>query len=198
MCSPFWRIFHLWPDSQKNINNRLGTNRVIFTHPLSDALTIYCLSEQALAFDRQVMEAVWPNNMALGQIWEKWNTKTIQAASGDEWPQITTAAGLAKVWLCKTPCQNFTSAPLGTRGVKNPKHPTINDTMWYFTTSSSDVRSQRQICPSWQPVMIVLKSSITNRLLIQWVGAVRPHRTMGRTRLFPDIVLIFLVGLNSN
>lgn len=39
------------------------------THPLSDALTMYCLSLHALAFDRQVMEAVWPNNMARGQIW---------------------------------------------------------------------------------------------------------------------------------
>lgn len=39
------------------------------TYPLSDALTMYCLSLHALALDRQVMEAVWPNNMALGQIW---------------------------------------------------------------------------------------------------------------------------------
>lgn len=30
---------------------------------------MYCLSLHALALDRQVMEAVWPNNMALGQIW---------------------------------------------------------------------------------------------------------------------------------
>lgn len=28
------------------------------THPLSDALTMYCLSLHALALDRQVMEAV--------------------------------------------------------------------------------------------------------------------------------------------
>lgn len=41
------------------------------THPLSDALTMYCLSLHALAFDRQVMEAVWPNNMARGQIWRQ-------------------------------------------------------------------------------------------------------------------------------
>lgn len=39
------------------------------THPLSDALTMYCLSLHALALARQVMEAVWPNNMARGQIW---------------------------------------------------------------------------------------------------------------------------------
>lgn len=39
------------------------------THPLSDALTMYCLSLHALALDRQVIEAVWPNNMARGQIW---------------------------------------------------------------------------------------------------------------------------------
>lgn len=38
-------------------------------HPLSDALTMYCLSLHALALDRQVMEAVWPNSIALGQIW---------------------------------------------------------------------------------------------------------------------------------
>lgn len=43
------------------------------THPLSDALTMYCLSLHALALDRQVMEAVWPNNMALGQIWAEEN-----------------------------------------------------------------------------------------------------------------------------
>lgn len=42
-----------------------------FAHPLSAALTMNCLSLQALALDRQVMEAVCPNNMALGQIWER-------------------------------------------------------------------------------------------------------------------------------
>lgn len=56
-------------------------------------------------------------------------------------------------------------------------------------TSSSGVMSQRQICPSWQPVMMVLKSSITSRLLMQCVGAVRPQSTMGRTKLFPDIMV---------
>lgn len=55
-------------------------------------------------------------------------------------------------------------------------------------TSSSGVMSHRQIWPSWQPVMMVLKSSITSRLLMQCVGAVRPHSTMGRTRLFPDMM----------
>lgn len=59
-------------------------------------------------------------------------------------------------------------------------------------TFSSGVMSQRQICPSWQPVMMVLKSSITRRLLMQCVGAVRPHSTMGRTRLFPDMMLMCL------
>lgn len=60
------------------------------------------------------------------------------------------------------------------------------------STPSSGVMSQRQICPSWQPVMMVLKSSITRRLLMQWVGAVRPQSTMGRTRLFPDIMVTCL------
>lgn len=36
---------------------------------------MYCLSLHALALDRQVMEAVWPNNMALGQIWAEKNRK---------------------------------------------------------------------------------------------------------------------------
>lgn len=62
------------------------------------------------------------------------------------------------------------------------------------STSSSGVMSQRQICPSWQPVMMVLKSSITSRLLMQWVGAMRPHSTMGRTRPFPDMTLMCLEG----
>lgn len=67
-----------------------------------------------------------------------------------------------------------------------------------IATSSSGVMSQRQICPSWQPVMMVLKSSITSTVLMQWVGAVRPHRTMGRTRLFPDMMLLCLECLDRD
>lgn len=61
-----------------------------------------------------------------------------------------------------------------------------------LSTSSSGVMSHRQICPSWQPVMMVLKSSITSTVLMQCVGAVRPHSTMGKTRPFPDIVVIIM------
>lgn len=65
-------------------------------------------------------------------------------------------------------------------------------------TCSSGVMSHRQIWPSWQPVMMVLKSSITSKLLMQWVGAVRLHSTMGRTRLFPDMVAAYLRGQAEN
>lgn len=90
--------------------------------PFADALTVYCLSPEAQAFDKQVMAAVWPNNSARG------------------------------------------------------------------LTSSSSERSQRHICPSWHPVTIVPPSSVSSIDEIQCVGALRPQRTMGRTRLFPAIV----------
>ncbi|TNN53577.1 TATA box-binding protein-associated factor, RNA polymerase I, subunit C [Liparis tanakae] len=43
--------------------------------------------------------------------------------------------------------------------------------------------SQRQICPSWQPVMMVLKSSITSRLLMQWTD---PMDYQFPQQLFPS------------
>lgn len=123
------------------------------THPLSDALTMYCLSLHALALDRQVMEAVWPNNMARGQIWTEDKRR--------EFSFSFFTILRRKTW------QKYEKSS---------------------RTSSSGVMSHRQIWPSWQPVMMVLKSSITSRLLMQCVGAVRPHSTMGRTRLFPDMM----------
>lgn len=142
------------------------------THPLSDALTMYCLSLHALALDRQVMEAVWPKSMALGQIWAE-----DERESGGE-------QGIIQ----KTVTSKY-----------KERHRTGNLTHhWHHRppggTSSSGVMSQRQICPSWQPVMMVLKSSMTSRLLMQWVGAVRPHSTMGRTKLFPDMMRMRLEG----
>lgn len=68
---------------------------------------------------------------------------------------------------------------------------TCMTSLWPLT-SSSEVMSQMQICPSWQPVMMVARSSITSRLEIQWVGALRPHRTMGNTRLFPVMFSVIL------
>lgn len=38
------------------------------THPLSEALTMYCFSLLALALDRQVTEVLWPNSRARGLI----------------------------------------------------------------------------------------------------------------------------------
>jgi hypothetical protein len=35
-------------------------------YPFADALTVYRLSPEAQAFDKQVMDAVWPNNSARG------------------------------------------------------------------------------------------------------------------------------------
>lgn len=59
-------------------------------------------------------------------------------------------------------------------------------------TSKSRERSQRHICPSWQPVTIMETSSISSSVDMQWVGAFRPHSTMGSTRLFPAILLSHL------
>lgn len=118
---------------------------------------MYCLSLHTLALDRQVMEAVWPNNMALGQIWTQKRKRGTGAYN---------------------------------RIMSNKWQVTANTTITLRDTSSSGVISQRQICPSWQPVIMVLKSSITNTVLMQWVGAVRPHSTIGKTKLFPDMMLM--------
>lgn len=131
---------------------------------------MYCLSLHALALDRQVMEAVWPNNMALGQIW----AENIRRAEGNR--------GFT-IWRWEVNKRQVTP---------NTQPQNITTKIPLSGTSSSGVMSQRQICPSWQPVMMVLKSSITSRLLMQWVGAMRPHSTMGRTKLFPDMMLMCL------
>lgn len=60
------------PDLSSTLNFHYLTDLHIInpqeTHPLSDALTIYCFSLEAEAFDKQVIEAVWPNSRALGLI----------------------------------------------------------------------------------------------------------------------------------
>lgn len=46
------------------------------TYPLSEALTMYCLSLLALALDKQVTEAVCPNRSPLGLICKKSKSHT--------------------------------------------------------------------------------------------------------------------------
>ena len=60
--------------------------------------------------------------------------------------------------------------------------------MFQILTSNSTERSQRHIWPSWHPVTTVAPSSVKSTAEMQCVGALRPQRTMGRTRLFPAIV----------
>ena len=69
--------------------------------------------------------------------------------------------------------------------------------MFQILTSNSTERSQRHIWPSWHPVTTVAPSSVKSTAEMQGVGALRPQRTMGRTRLFPAIVFSNLEMLSE-